>query len=260
MTPDENLQDYRQGDCFIGDRTFIQRAHVDDAEEDWLEESVLGLILTSQTCDVVRRIDDRPSVTMSPLVQVDEDQYAQALKRLQPRFAVVPGHADQRLVADLDRSVTVDKALMVRWARSRGVRDDVEARAFAGALARKAARFAFPDDFNEYVAPLARRLAEKHNKQSEEGAALRSLAEVRIMAEPNWDAAEVELTFYFIRARDADSGFNGISWDDWAGRWVALLQDAARYKAPHAVVLDYPTMTAAEYLQTDQLDLERLSH
>jgi hypothetical protein len=255
---DDVLRECRQGDCFVGDRPFVQRALI-DGEEHWVEESVLGLVLVSQTCDIVRSPEDRPSVTMCPLVEVDEAQYSLVAKGYMPRYAALPGVSARRLVADLDRSMTVDKTVMVRWERIAGVSNDIEGRAFALALSRKASRFAFPDDFNEYVAPLAKRLREKHDKQSPEGNALRALAEVRVMAEPHWDAPEVDLTFYFIREQDAVAEFDGKPWLVWAEKWMALLTNSARFKNPHPIVQDHATMIVAEYLQSDQLDLEHLS-
>lgn len=256
---DDILSECRQGDCFLGDRPFVQRALVGDDEEDWAEDEVAGLVLTTQTCDIVRSAAERPFVTVCPLLSVDEEKYSVISKGYVPRYAAMPALSAHRLVADLDRSMTVDKAVMVKWDRIGGVQNDIEARAFAAALSRKAARFAFPDDFNAYVAPLAKRLREKHDKQTPEGNALRSLREVRVMAEPNWDAPEVELTFYFVREEDAPPLFDGKPWQVWSDAWVALLANTPRFKNPHSVVQDYATMVVAEYKRSDALDLEHLS-
>ena len=96
-----------------------------------------------------------------------------------------------------DRQREARRELIQKYgSRMQGMRTDQEARTFAQALARKRARFAFPDDFNCWVKPLSKRFSKKHDSpESPEGAALRSLAEIRVRASPSWDARQVECTF-----------------------------------------------------------------
>lgn len=91
---------------------------------------------------------------------------------------------EQRLVADLDRVMTVEKSVVFSWQRTVGCPLDEDARNFARALARKRARFAFPNDFNRLVDPLSQRLKEKHDRRSPEGGALRALREIRVVVTP----------------------------------------------------------------------------
>ena len=75
-------------------------------------------------------------------------QWVEEIRRLKrPAFAYVPITAGDHLVADLDRTMTIEKALVAGWARTPGWETDDELRDFASALARKRSRFAFPDDF-----------------------------------------------------------------------------------------------------------------
>lgn len=97
------------------------------------ETLVAGLVVT-QTCDVVRKSRDRPFVEVSPLVELAPDDFDLAARR--PRYGVVPALADKRLVADLDRTMTVEKSVVADWCRVPGCRTDAETRAFASALAR----------------------------------------------------------------------------------------------------------------------------
>ena len=100
--------------------------------------------------------------------------------------------------------MTVDKRVVATWQRVRGCRNDSEARDFAKAVARKYARYAFPNDFNDFATGLTSRIKEKHAKGSPEGEALRGLDEIRVRASPSWDADEVELMFWFIaKPKDA---------------------------------------------------------
>lgn len=176
-----------------------------------------------------------------------------------PRYAAVPALVDRRLVADLDRTMTVEKAVIANWDRIQGMRTDAEARQFAQALARKRQRFAFPDDFNRYVQPLRKRLLEKHNRESAEGEALRALQEIRVQAEPSWDAPQVKLLFFFVPKQDSPITFGGQPWSQWCDSWMKRLVGTGRYTDAEGMVVDYTAMTAAEYIQSDLLDLEQLS-
>jgi hypothetical protein len=70
--------------------------------------------------------------------------------------------ADQNLAADLDRTMTVEKAVVAGWQRVQGCHSDDEARVFAQALARKRVRVALPDDFTAFIRGLQNRIKEKH--------------------------------------------------------------------------------------------------
>lgn len=259
---DKDMEACRQGDCFLGDHGFVSLCRVPTEaghEEQWQENPVAGLVLVSQSCDIARTCADRPMVEMCPLVEVDQEVLEQVLGCERPMYAAVPELTCRRLVADLDRTMTVEKAVVAGWARTQGLRTDAEARAFAQALARKRQRFAFPDDFNLYVQPLRRRLLEKHSKSTPEGEALRALQEVRVHAEPAWVAPQVRVLFYFVRKQNSPMAFGGRLWSDWCDDWMKRLVDAGPFRDPEGLVADYATMTAAEYLQSDALDLEHLS-
>lgn len=61
--------------------------------------------------------------------------------------------------------MTVEKAVVASWTRTDGCRTDEQRRAFATALSRKRARFAFPDDFVAAARQLQDRLADKHGSR-----------------------------------------------------------------------------------------------
>ena len=165
-------------------------------------DEVLGMVMLSQTCDVVRGCRERPFVEVAPLIEMPEQQ-VEAIRRLKrPAFAYVPATADARLVADLDRTMTVEKALVAEWIRTPGWESDDELRGFALTLARKRSRFAFPNDCVAAAQDLQKHLVDKHNKETDEGAHLQALREIRIRAAPSWDDGEVQLSWWFIK--DAD--------------------------------------------------------
>jgi hypothetical protein len=144
------------------------------------------------------------------------------------------------------------------WKRTPGCTTDQERRAFAQALVRKRARTAFPDDFTELVAKLMDRLQDKHDKNSDEGRALRALREVRVRVAPSWDAPKVEITFWFI-PDDDDVEFEGKPWHDHLERWEKLLAPAGRFAKVHSAVRTLRDLTAREYVESDFLDLDHLS-
>lgn len=94
----------------------------------------------TQTCDLVRRCAGRPLVEVSPLVEVDDRVVREIERGRRPNYGFIPGVAPRRLVVDLDRVMTVEKAVVAAWARVEGSRTDDDARRFSLALARKRAR------------------------------------------------------------------------------------------------------------------------
>ncbi len=269
---DAALEQWSQGDCTMGaDCWFVtrfdpQRPLTPDAadvvaisaEADLTESSVSGFVVVTQTCDLVRSCAERPFVEVAPLVAVD-DQYLQEIQRLKrPRYAYIAGVAEFNLVADLDRVMTVEKAVVARWERISGCRSDADTRLLGEALARKRSRFAFPDDFNEFAKDLQKRMQKRHDKADDDGVGLRALREIRVRAAPAWDAEQVELMFWFIRA-EADVRFKNKAWDELLGEWLKLLPPSGRFSSVDGAVVSLDDMTAQEYLQSDRLDLDRLS-
>lgn len=266
---DDALQAWRQGDCVIGQQWFVFRTDLErpltadgaatvTAGADNAEPEVSGFVVLTQTCDLVRKSSLRPFVEVCPLVEVDEAAHQEIVRRRRPNYASIPALADQRLVADLDRVMTVEKSVVAGWTRVEGCQTDNEVRHFADALARKRARVAFPDDFVGFVSPLMSRVSSKHDKQSDEGAALQALREIRVRAAPSWDAGAVALTFWFIRHADEPT-FKDLRWDRFLEEWKKRIQPTGRFTRVDAVVLTLDDLTAREYTESDRLDLDHLS-
>lgn len=267
---DEALRVWRQGDCVLGEHWLLFRldvgapiteeARVAAAEgADAGEAEVRGLMLLTQTCDIVRSCRDRPFVEVCPLVEVDDEKFEEIRKGRRPNYAYIPGIGDgTRLVGDLDRLMAVEKAVVAGWERVIGCHDDDEVRRLALTLARKRARFAFPDDFVAFVKDLQNRLTSKHNKNSDEGRALRALREIRVRAAPSWDAEQVQLTFWFIRHVD-ELQFEGQTWDNYLESWLARVRDDGRFHSIDGAVVTLDDITARDYIESDQLDLDHLS-
>ena len=266
---DRALQDWRQGDVVLGQHWFVHRldpslAITDSgraaAEQgaDLAEDETAGLVILSQTCDVVRSCSERPYVEVCALVEVDQDDLEDIERGRRPAYAFLPRLADRRLVADLDRTMTVVKPVVAGWQRTAGHSGDEQARAFAEALARKRARFAFPDDFNELVAKLKGRLRDKHARNTQEGRALRALREIRVSAAPSWESDSITLTFWFIR-HDTHVDFEGTSWSALMEGWLHLVPSSGRFREIFGQVATLDELTAADFVHSDRLDLDHIS-
>lgn len=269
---DATLSQWSQGDCTVGDDCwFVTRFDPQrpltppaldvvavDPNTDLTESSVSGFVVVTQTCDLVRSCAERPFVEVAPLVAVD-DRYLQEIHRLKrPRYAYIAGVAKFNLVADLDRVMTVEKAVVAGWERISGCPSDADTRLLGEALARKRSRFAFPDDFNEFAKELQKRMQKRHDKADDDGVGLRALREIRVRAAPAWDAERVELMFWFIRAEE-DVLFKNKAWHELLDEWLKLLPPSTRFSAVDGTVVSLDDMTAKDYLHSDRLDLDRLS-
>jgi hypothetical protein len=266
---DAALHEWRQGDLALGERWFV---HVGDPAEPLtdaateaaegglqaLTSEVAGLVVVTQTCDVVRSCTARPYVEVAPLVRVDPENLLAVRRGRRPTHATLPALAASSLVADLDRVMTVEKSIVARWTRTPGYTDDADGRTFAQALARKRVRFAFPDDFAQLSRKLQGRLADKHEKSTDEGRGLRTLREIRVQASPAWEAAAVTVFLWFVRF-DADTLFEGKSWAELLKEWLKLVPASGRFAAIDGQVVTLDDMTGADYVASDPLDLDHLS-
>ncbi|MBW4674412.1 MAG: hypothetical protein KME52_10440 [Desmonostoc geniculatum HA4340-LM1] len=95
--------------------------------------------------------------------QGSEEQFLDEVQKgRRTQFVYIPGVAKLYLIADLDCVMTVEKAVIGEWERVPGCQNDQQIRTLGQALARKRVRFAFPDDFNQFVRKLQQRIQDKH--------------------------------------------------------------------------------------------------
>ena len=266
---DAALQEWRQGDLALQESWFVHvgdtaapltdaAAEATDDGVQALESEARGLVVVTQTCDIVRACVDRPYVEIAPLIQVSEDDLQLIKRGRRPAYATLPNLEPTCLVADLDRVMTVEKSIVATWTRTPGYIDDTDGKAFAQALARKRVRFAFPDDFTSLADKLQRRILDKHGRDSIEGRGLRALREIRVRAAPRWDATEVDVFFWFVRQED-ETLFEGTGWSDLLSAWLKLVPAAGRFRAVEGQVVTLEDMTAKDYVESDPLDLDHLS-
>ena len=102
------------------------------------------------------------------------------------------------------------------------------------------------------------RLSAKHDKNSDEGRALRALREIRVRAAPSWDAEELEILFLFIR-NVSDPSFGTHGWDHYLEAWLKRIPKTGRFIEVYGVVQTIDDITARDYIESDPLDLDHLS-
>lgn len=269
QTIDVALKEWRQGDFVLGEQWFVYRIdpqqplaesskNLDAEGLDLVEDEVQGLVVVTQTCDIVRSCESRPFVEVVPLVAVKEQVLNEIRRGRRPQYAFISGASAYSLVADLDRVMTVEKAVVAGWKCQQGCSSDQEVRLLGKALARKRVRFAFPDDFIERVNELQSRLQNKHPKLSPEGEALRALREIRVRAAPAWSHNEIQLMFWFIREEE-EIQFQGVEWYNLLDKWMKLVPEGGRFQSVKGQVLTLEDLTAKDYIESDPLDLDHLS-
>jgi hypothetical protein len=230
-------------------------------------EAVEGLVVVSQTCDIVRGHSDRPYVQVAPLVRTDEVGLDLVRARMRPRFAYLPALADECLIADLDRVFTVEKTLLARWERIPSCEDEGQRRSFSETIRRYYNRPAFPEAFVQAVRGLEAWFRDKHDRWADPpkkgptpfhpGACLRALEMVLVRANPAWEAPTFHVDVLLVRKSDED----GISAETWK-----KFMDACKGKVtlPAHITSSWHEMPllhlqAKRYLESEVLDLDYLS-
>jgi hypothetical protein len=197
----ERLAKWRQGDFALGVGGFLfgETSEAEPYDAHIGDDDVAGLVVISQTCDVVRLSDDRRWVAVSPLVERDADYWSAIANGRYPSLVSLEHPPKEGMFVDLARIMSVAKPLLANWERREGFTTPERAIRFAGAIERKMGRFAFPDDFNDATKSFQERVRKRHNKpQSDLGKIYRSIDQLRFQASPHWDADAVEITLVAV--------------------------------------------------------------
>ena len=222
-----------------------------------LDDGIQGIVLLTQTCDIVRNCTQRPFVEVSPLIQQPKHIIEEVRRLKRPAFAYIPTMACRSLIADLDRTMTVEKAIIATWKRIPGWQTDEEIRAFSEALSRKRSRFAFPDDFVQAARKLQDHLSKHSSRNSEDGIYMRRIQEIRVRAAPSWNHESVHLSWWFIEDNSPDS--SNTNSKILLDKWMQLFDKSGRFMCypPRSCRLE--EMTAQDYVESSRLDLDHLS-
>ena len=182
-------------------------------------DAVVGLVVISQTCDIVRDLTERPFVQVAPLVERDEQALELIRLRMVPRFAFIPALRDRRLVADMDRVLTVEKSFLAKWGQIPGFEDEPQRLSFAETIRRYYNRPAFPEQFSDALKKLNRWFQDKHDQAQSPakprkppvvfhpGKCMRALDMFLVRVNPSWTASTYHVDFFLVR-RSATDGIS----------------------------------------------------
>ena len=92
-----------------------------------------------------------------------------------------------------------------------------------------------------------------------EGEGLRALREIRVQATPHWDADRVELFFWFVQTEVPATRAEEEERVEWYRKWLDLVRPDDRFTSVEGRLATLEDMTAADYVNSDPLDLDRLS-
>ena len=127
---------WQQGDAFVGKGlTFV---HVADLAKPLTDNASLeaaagfeigqslaaigtpipGLVIISQTCDLIRSAADRSYVQVAALRKVEKSVLKEVQRGFRPRLSFIPGLEANALVADLNAIMTVEKSVLQELPRS----------------------------------------------------------------------------------------------------------------------------------------------
>jgi hypothetical protein len=276
---EQALREWRQGDATLDVGTFLvhladKRAPLTeeardavargdvDAGEDVFEvlSPVKGLVVVSQSCDIVRECSKSECVEVSALIRVEDDVAFEAVrKRRRLRYAYLPGLADRKLVADLEKIMSVEKAVVAGWSRIEGCRTDRERATFAEALARKRGRFAFPDEFNVGLRGFRDRVRRVEGKKTPAGDLVAALDEIRVQVSPHWGAAKVTVFFWFLAEPAKIADFNAAR--GIIQNWISAINWSGGFAPadPAFTVLEPQDMTVEQYQASHALDYDDIS-
>lgn len=172
------------------------RAAIDDDVTEGLvvaAHATDDVVLLTQTCDLQETTPDEYVCLVAPVRQVSQQLAREALRGRRPRLAGLPW-LDDSSVADLSFITTVERSLVIDVPTRGRPRTPRESQHFANAVARYLTRPAMPDHVNAVLRPFLERISQRYDRNSAEGHCLNQVAEFRLEASPDVDAAAPALT------------------------------------------------------------------
>lgn len=288
MDGEEGYAAWRQGDAVLGPIPFLwgyahqapmlplsqDLAHElrEEAlgEEDYhvAQEEVSGIVIVTQTCDLVRDWQRRPYVQVAPISvlapEVRTARMAEIKRWKSTRFLYLPALEQDWMVAELDRIFTLEKGVLDAW-RARRIhccRTEEESNLMSQTVRRYYSRPALPNSFCDGVLGLHDLFEKKHDKNPSgqkgfhPGACLRNLEMVLVKAYPRWEAYD-RVEFTLVQGKNAD--------DIPVVDWESLRQECdSRVNFPSGVrtvwnLIPYDALSARQYRESIEMDFEFLS-
>jgi hypothetical protein len=260
--PEGALSRWRQGDFALISGGFLSAIEAEEVDsfEAAIDDSVVGLAVVSQTCDIIRMQADRRFVIMCPLVAHDERVAKDVVRGRRPNLFRIEG-APEHFFADISRMMSVDKRVLARWPRSDGFTSEEGRARFGAALERKFGRFAFPNDFDDAVKEFKERVWSRHgSRDSEPGKVYRSLEQIRFAAAPDWDSAPASITVVAILHPEGNREVDRATIQKELEGQIAKIElpGEMAWGDPNLVLATLDDLTARDYLSSQRADFDFL--
>jgi len=239
------LQSLQQGDV-LPDITILP---VRGADGTFQLDAPAGVVILSQTCDVVR--ETLPYLHVGPRKLLSDNDARLARRGRRPRYVHLPEIGETEFV-DLANIGSIHKALVAQASSVRGVSSDAQISRFGKAVGRYFNRFAYPGDVNRFLKPLADAIQSKSgNLESAEGRRIEEVLQLRIESLNGWLHAPYDLRLSIIVHPGALPTFENDElppFDEGLQRWLYNTEGTIQ-QSPHTIAerLDATVDAAARY-------------
>lgn len=249
------LSDWRQGDFCLDATLEIPILNYDDEGSFFGPATGRGMLILSQSCDIVRDPADRPYVQVSPLLEATAVELEAVSNKRRPQYATFEALAEHGLVVDLDVVASVHKQVVAGWERAGGCASEAERAGLAESLARHKQRFGFPDGFDRALKDFRRWIERRANQNNDSGSFIRAIDEIRVRCD-DWKADPLSLELICILKGDPSAQDR----DAWDGP-RSDLESKITPKCPDAFVriASKGEISLIEYQESHFLDLDGLS-
>ncbi len=253
------LTEWRQGDFTTDASVAIRLAHHEKhGPRPKGSKDHKGMVVVSQTCDIIREVEKQGTVIVASLIEVSPEIYANVRRKSAPRYIVMP-EAGENIVADLTTMMTVEKPLVAQWSRVVGF-NDRERINFSRAVALFFSRPAFPDSLVCSLGKFRKEVLRKGPKSSTEfGKILNCVEEFRINEIAD---GQYQLLVFLVEMPELDGKRNR----DEIAQMVESSVRVALGDSGLEALIDTPILvttaddqTARDYLNSIPLDLNILS-
>lgn len=265
VSADAPIREWRQGDYAldVGGFLFADVSEGDDAFDPREQtEDIVGFVVISQTCDIVRDTSGRFYVAVCPLVNVREEEINAIKKGRRPYLTDIENTAPH-VFADLRRVMSVHKNLLASWDRHDGFLTESARLRFAAALERKFGQFAFPDDFDHATKEFRERVWQRHDREASDiGKVYRSILQIRFRSSPNWKAERKSITVVAVLreeeelelsresiGKELNDSLNKIAWSD-----------GYEWNEPRLIVLNANELSASDVIHSQRADFDFLCY
>ncbi len=166
------------------------------------ELSPYGVVVISQSCDVVREDERHPNLIIAKIAHLTSEESRRCRKKEQPRFVHLPGLGNE-VFADLEFIATVAKNGIRPSTIAERIGVDPEDEKAVGMLAsqisRRFGRFPFPDNLTPAIRDVQKKVSERYLREDSPIAKVFAcIADMRLECSAEWSRPPFDLTLHLI--------------------------------------------------------------